>query len=277
MDGDRAGQKVDNSGYDWMRSHSNRKKRTGVLTASNRTVSPRSVVIEGASETRLPSQTLPDQPFSLIINGRGFGTSPVVVISGYDVEVVSATDTQASISITVPEGTAPTEPIVVIVRNPTTGEEASRSDLFTLTSGVGQQRPDITSVSPANGGSEDFPATIFGVNFPSIDNALVLFGDTRMPVLSVAPDGTSITVGFPAGGLPATGPLNVTVRDESTDQQDVLLNGFNYTSDVGRSKTSLFSCAPQTAAGTGLAGDLVIVLGVAGLLMLAALRRRGRQ
>ncbi|MFM1919634.1 MAG: hypothetical protein RLZZ303_1268, partial [Candidatus Hydrogenedentota bacterium] len=277
MDGDRAGQKVDNSGYDWMRSHSNRKKRTGVLTASNRTVSPRSVVIEGASETRLPSQTLPDQPFSLIINGRGFGTSPVVVISGYDVEVVSATDTQASISITVPEGTAPTEPIVVIVRNPTTGEEASRSDLFTLTSGVGQQRPDITSVSPANGGSEDFPATIFGVNFPSIDNALVLFGDTRMPVLNVAPDGTSITVGFPAGGLPATGPLNVTVRDESTGQQDVLLNGFNYTSDVGRSKTSLFSCAPQTAAGTGLAGDLVIVLGVAGLLMLSALRRRSRQ
>jgi PKD repeat protein len=273
MDSFRAGQKEDNSGFDWIRSHSNRKKRTGVITAAERSVSPRSVVIEGASETVLPSQTLPDQPFTVVINGRGFGSNPTVVLSGYEVTVLQSTETAISIAIEVVEGT-PTEPVVVIVRNPANNEEASRSDLFRIRSGTGTLAPQITGLTPNTGDSESFPVTITGLNFPSLENAYVLFGDTRMPVLSASPDGTSLTVGFPAGGLPNTGPLSVTVRDLSTNQQDVLLQGFDYKNDIGRSKASIFSCAPGADKGGSGWADVVLVLAVAGVLMGMTMRRR---
>lgn len=273
MDSYRAGQKPDNSGFEWVRSHSNRKKRTGVITARARTTSPRSVIISGASETLLPSQTLPNQPFTLVLNGSGFGTSPVVVLSGYDVTVKQANDSNISIAITV-EGETPVEPVVVIVRNPTTGEEASRSDLFKITSGTGNRAPDIASVNPNTGNSESFPVTIFGTNFPTtVESAFVSFDGTRMPVLSVSPDGTSITVGFPAGGLANSGPLAVTVRDLSTGQQDVLLAAFNYKNDVGRSKTSMFSCSPGSEGPTSPYGDMVLVA-VVGVALLVMSRRR---
>lgn len=274
MDSYRAGQKKDNSGFDWIRSHANRKKRTGVISAAARTTSPRSVVISGASETLLPSQTLPDQPFTLVLNGSGFGTSPVVVLSGYDVTVKQSNDTTISIAIEV-AGETPVEPVVVIVRNPTTGEEASRSDLFKIVSGTGNRSPEISSVSPASGDSESFPVTIFGTNFPTtVEDTFVTFGETRMPVLSVSPDGTSITVGFPAGGLPNAGPLPVTVRDLSTNQQDVLLAAFDYKNDVGRSKAGFFSCAATPAEPSGFSGDLLVVVGVGAMLLALSRRRR---
>lgn len=276
MDSWRAGQKPDNSGFDWIRSHSNRTKRTGVLTAQARTVSPRSVVIEGATQTALPAQTLPNAPFTLVINGRGFGTRPDVAISGYNVNVVSATDTAISISVTVAEG-VPTEPIVLIVRNPDTGEEASRSDLFTVVSGGGSESPNVTSVTPDSAGSEDFPVTVLGTNLPPAEFAFVAFGQTRMPVLSAAAGGTSLSVGFPAGGLPDVGPLNVTVRDTRSGREDILLNGFTYNNDIPASKGGLFSCAPEKESAGGFWGDLAIVAGVAMALLAASRWRRRAQ
>lgn len=276
MDSWRAGQKVDNSGFDWIRTHSTRKKRTGVLTATARTISPRSVVIEGASQTQLPSATLEGQPFRLVLNGRGFGTSPNVAISGYEVTVGAVTDTSIQLSLEVADG-VPTEPIVVIVRNPQTGEEASRSDLFTLVPGTGGAAPDITGVDPSRGNADSFPVNILGTNLPSLENAFVAFGQTRMPVLSTSASGTSITVGFPAGGLPATGPLNVLVRNTATGKEDILLNGFNYEHNIAPKKGGLFGCGVNENKGDGgFWGDIALVAAVALSLLAASRLRRYR-
>lgn len=273
MDGYRAGQRQDSSGFDWIRTHSTKKRRSSVITARTEAVSPTSVVISSASTTRLPAVTAPGG-FNLVINGQGFGTSPSVVISGYTVAVTQATDTAIHVSISSQAGNPPQEPIVLIVRNPSTNKEASRSDLFRLMPGAGVQ-PIVTRVNPVRGTKDIFPITIIGQNFPDMDSTEVYLGRTRLPVISVSADGTQIGAGFPAGGLPDVGPLTVKVQNKNNGTEGVLLNGFDYVNEAVRNKIgSAFGCAPQENGGPGsVLGDMMLMaLLLAGLT--AALRRK---
>ncbi|HEX71771.1 MAG TPA: hypothetical protein ENN65_00430 [Candidatus Hydrogenedentes bacterium] len=260
MDGYRAGQRQDSSGFDWIRSHSTKKRRSGVITARTAPVSPTSVVIDSASTTRLPAVTAPGG-FNLVINGQGFGTNPSVILTGYTVRVTQATDTAIHINITSQAGNPPHEPIVVIVRNPATDKEASRSDLFTLMPGTGEQ-PIVTGVNPSRGTKDIFPITIMGQNFPDVDNTEVYLGRTRIPLLSVSTDGTQIRAGFPPSGLPDVGPLTVKVKNMNNNTEGVLLNGFDYVNVAVRNKVrNIFGCAPgeQGAGAGGVWGDLVLM------------------
>jgi PKD repeat protein len=270
FDGDRAGQKADNSGFDWVRSHTSVKRRSGVITAAAQPVDPNRVVITGANETTLPSSTLPGKPFNIVVFGENFGSAPDVVISGYEVTVLASSGDKIDLSLATGD-VPPVEPIVIIVRNTATNREASRSDLFNLGSVVGNEPPDVVSATPGSGGENSFPVTIRGTNLPSAENARVLFNGTQMPILSASPDGTSITVGFPAGGLPSTGGQDITVQDLSTGRQDILINGFNYENDPQRGKSSFFGCSPQ-AGGSGGPGDLAVIALMA-VALLAGARR----
>lgn len=268
-----AKQRSDGSAFNWIRSHSTKKRRCGIITARTKPVSASSVVIDSATPSQLPTQTLPSEPVSVVINGSGFGVEPTVVISGYDVEIVTATNTEMTLSIGTRSGTVPTEPIVVIIRNPDTGEEATRSDLFTLTSGS-NNIPVITSVSPKKGNKASFPVAVLGKNFEAKGSIEVLFGQTLMPVVAVSAAGTQITVGFPTGGLPGSGPMDVAVRNVSKDTEAVLANGFNYENKA----QSTTGCAGDGAGSGngGPAGDLLVMSLAAAGLALAVRRRRSQ-
>lgn len=272
FDGKRAGQKADNSGFSWVRSHTSAKKRTGVITANTPANDPNRVIIESASETTLPGSTLPGQPFNVVVFGKNFGSNPSVVISGFNVDVLSSNGDTIDLALSTGD-VAPIEPIVIIVRNTSTGKETSRSDLFTLGSVGPDGTPDITGVTPASGDENAFPVTITGRNLPTPENARVMFDNTRMPVISASPNGTSITVGFPAGGLPNTGPLDVTVQDTGSGKLDILIDGFNYSNDPTRGKSSFFGCAPQQGGTGSGAGDLAVIALVAGALLAASRRK----
>ncbi|MBI2432866.1 MAG: hypothetical protein HYV26_08350, partial [Candidatus Hydrogenedentes bacterium] len=276
MDGNVAGQKADNSGFDWVRSHGSAKRRTGVIEARLSVVGPNSVQIDSASEAALPTQTV-GQAFTLVIRGAGFGTKPTVVLSGYDVTVTGATDEAISISIMTREDAPPEEPIVLIVRNPDTGEEASRDDLFRLGSGTTDDSPEIASIVPDSATREDFPILINGRNFPEIEDLEVIFGRTLMPVQSVLADGTQIIVGFPAGGLPTTGRMDVTVRNVDKERQDILLNGFEFINPPQKQCVILGCAADAGAKGAGVWGDLAVLLfaaaGLAGGMVVSRRRR----
>ncbi len=270
-----AGQQPDTSGFNWVRSNTQVKRRTGTIEARERAISPVSVVIDSASVSELPSQTLPGQQFSLVIRGRNFGDNPTVVLSGYTVEVDQATDTTVSISISTTPEVTPQEPLVLIVRNPDTGQEATRSDLFTLTAGTSDESPSIASVSPAKGDQNVFPVKVLGTGFADRDSVEVLFGRTLMPVLGVNAAGTSISVGFPASGLPDAGLLDVAVRNVEKGTQDILVDGFEYISDAQRAKfAGWLGCAPQNAAAGSLLGDALVALFMAVVLGLAARKAR---
>ena len=273
MDGAVAGVRDDNSGFNWLRSHSFKKRRSGLIEARVRPVGPTSMVIDAASEQQLPSQTLPGDCFPFVIYGSHFGANPVVVMSGYDVAITSVSDTAISLCVSTRAGVVPQEPVVLLVRNPVTGEEVSRSDLFTIVTGSALHRPKITGVTPSRGTKDIFPVTVTGENFGRIENMQVSFGGTLMPVLAVSADGTSITVGFPTGGLPDPGKLDVTVRDASKSMQDVLLGGFEYENQAVKKKFfGLLACSggDDTAAGWA---DMAVLLAAAGALFAA--RRRG--
>lgn len=281
MDGAVAGAREDASGLNWIRSHSSQKRRSGVITAKNRAVGPFSVVIDAVTPNQVPSQTLPGVPFNVVIRGQGFGTSPTVNLSGYEVTVRSATDTTISIDISTEAGSTPTEPIVLIVRNPARNESDSRSDLFTLVAGNAAKKPVVSGVKPSRGTEHDFPVEVRGLNFATDGNMQVLFGKTLMQIISVRPDGTGVSVGYPIGGLPAPGPLDVMVRNTgdrdnnpNNDPQDVMLNGFTFVNDANRpAKTGFFGCGPTEATqGSGL-GDLLVLAGVAGMLLFVSRRR----
>ena len=79
--------------------------------------------------------------------------------------VNEATDTTISVTITTRPGESPQPPIVLIVRNPVTDKETSRSNLFTLVNGTSDVAPIITRVSPGKAQKEDFPVTLIGQNF----------------------------------------------------------------------------------------------------------------
>jgi hypothetical protein len=232
------------------------------------------VVISGASQSVLPSQTV-GQPFNLVIRGTGFGSRPQVVLSGYDVAVVNPTPTAISINIATRPAMPPEEPIVLIVRNPDTGQEASRMDLFTLGGGTTNERPVITSITPSKGTRADFPVIITGTNFPLITDIQVTFGSTLMPILGVNAAGTQIQVGFPAGGLPNTGRMDVTVRNAPLNLQDIRLGGFEYVNDPQSTKTRrILGCGAGGESGGGTAGDLAVLLGVSLALGVGALATR---
>jgi hypothetical protein len=257
-----------------VRSHSSKKRRTGIIEARVRPVGPTSLVISDASERQLPSQTLPGESFPLIIYGSHFGANPVVVMSGYDVVVNSVSDDAISISVSTKPGIVPQEPVVLLVRNPVTGQEVSRSDLFTIVTGSAMRRPKIFSVDPAKGSRDVFPARLLGENFGKRENMQVKFGQTFMPVLDVAADGTSITVGFPAGGMPNPGKMDVTVRDASKNMDDVLLEGFEYQNGAVKKKFfGLFACSGGGGGAAAGWTDLTVLIAAAGALFAA--RRRG--
>ncbi|HDP35904.1 MAG TPA: DUF1565 domain-containing protein, partial [Candidatus Hydrogenedentes bacterium] len=229
LHGAKASQRPDASGLNWIRSHSTKKGRSGVITARNRPIGPRSLVIDSASQSRLPIQTLPGQGFSFLIYGKNFGNNPMVALSGYDLIINAAKDDTISVTITTRPGAPPQEPVTLVVRNPNTGDEASRSDLFTLTSDVDVYGPKIMRVNPGRARKADFPVVVEGMNFFNAAALEVRFGETRMPVLDVSPDGTAITVGFPVGGMPQTGLLNVLVASGNKNGgQDIKVDAFEY-------------------------------------------------
>lgn len=267
MDGYKAGQKADNSGVNWIRSHTSKKRRTGVATAHPKPVSPTTVVIESASVTELPSQTLPGQSVSLVIRGQHFGANPVVLLTGYDVQILQATDDTISIAVSTVAGSVPQEPLVLIVRNTVTNEEASRSNLLRLKSGTTDVQPSISGVDPSQGDQNAFPVRVIGQNFSARENLEVLFGRTLMPVISVSADGKNIQVGFPMGGLPVTGDLDVTVRNKDKSTETVLVDGFNYVNNPVRPKAG-FGCGAGSQADSasgGMSDALVLLLTAAAL------------
>jgi hypothetical protein len=279
MDGATAKVKADNSGYNWVRSHTTKKRRSGVIKGITRPVNVNSIVIESASITQLPPQILPDEDFKVVINGKNFGANPNVVLSGYDVEVTGSNATAIDLKLSTPPGKVPQEPIVLIVTNTQTKESQSRSDLFTLQQ-VNNNGPRITGINPARGNKDVGVITLTGQRFETAEKLRVLFGDTVVKVLSVAGDGSSASVELPSGGLPSEGARNVTVQNMSgtgtVSGQDTMINGFYYENSVTRPKLFLF-CAPGGPAGESSAGDWAMVLLTLSALTGLALRRRSMQ
>ncbi len=273
LEGTTAKQRPDGSGFNWVRTHTSKKRRSGVITAQAKPISPFSVVLESASVSQLPSQTLPGEPFTLVLRGTGFGTRPTVVIGGYDVTVASATNTDISLSIGTQAGVVPQEPIIVIVRNPDTSQEASRADLFTLKPG-GENAPEINSVSPPKGDKNVFPVVVNGKNFAGRGSVEVLFGRTLMPVVDVSADGTKITVGFPAGGLPGTGAMDVKVSNVNKGTEATLVDGFEYVNKA-QSRTGCAAGGADSGGGSPAGDVLLMILVAAGLGWTVFPRRRG--
>ncbi|NLV46257.1 MAG: hypothetical protein GXY07_17350 [Candidatus Hydrogenedentes bacterium] len=277
MNGYNGVQRPDTSGYNWIRSSSTEKRRSGLVTARNRPIGPQTIEITSVSQSVLPIQTLPGQGFSFVIYGTNFGTNPTVVLSGYNVTVDSATDTAIRITIESRDDVVPQEPVTLIVRNPETGEEVSRSDLFSLTGNMSITGPKLLRVDPSSGRKDDFPVTILGENFFDTANLAVHFDGTLMPILDVSADGTAITVGFPIGGLPQPGLLDVSVSSTGANSgKDILIDGFEYINPESREKVRFFGCSPATGESAGIFGDLVLLAALVVLLAVSG-RRRGVQ
>ena len=277
MHGAKASQRADGSGLNWIRSHSTQKRRSGTITGRERPLGPQSLMIESASQRLLPIQTLPGQGYSLIIHGKNFGNNPMVAMSGYDVTVNGAKNDAISITISTRADGTPQEPITLVVRNQTTGDEASRSDLFKLTNNPDVYGPKIMRVTPSQGRKDDFPVVVEGTNFFNASALEVRFGETLMPILDVSPDGTAITVGFPIGGMPQTGLLDVFVVSGNKDGgEDVIINAFEYINPESRPKVRFFGCAPVRGAGSGFAGDALLLGAVVAALAMAGLRRKAK-
>lgn len=270
LDGYRARADVDNSGVRWVRTHCTKKKRTGVMTAINRPISPTTLLIESTSVSQIPIQILPGQEYPFVIYGKNFGTNPLVKVSNYQVRIIKSSDTSVSVAVSNIPGVIPTEPVILFVKNSTTGEEAWRTDLLTLTSSPVGVVPIVDSVIPNRGTSKDFPVTVKGNRFSPLGKVQVIFGETIMPVLSVSPDGTSISVGFPLGGIPTVGLIDVTVKNLDQGTQYTLAKGFEYVNDAQRpTKKLLFGCGySKDSRGLGsYLSDFGIVLFIMSILV----------
>jgi hypothetical protein len=265
----------DNSGFNWVRSTVAAYHRTHLIYAKEPTYGPLSLRIDSASEKFLPSVVSPGgvtelpvtvagcfgeadagksttlgDGFNLIIRGANFGQDPLVRISGYSVTVNDVTADSLNISIKNIDGVTPKNPPVLMVKNTQTGEERHRDDLFVLFNGDMGPAPIITEIWPKKGGITDFPVRIRGANFAQAASLEVLFGETSMPVNSVSADGTEIMVGYPPGGLPQPGELDITVRnilkmnssDATASRQVVELKGFEF------NNSALRACFIATAA-----------------------------
>jgi hypothetical protein len=271
-----AKREVDDNGFNYIRSTSARKVKSNSLIAARGQVGPQTVVISNTTpendngRTELPSQTLDGESVSFLIAGQGFGTRPQVQLSGFDVTVTSATDTQIGVTVTVREDSVPTEPIVLTVRNPDTGREASRSDLFRLVEGSPLARPVIADVSPGRADSAAFPVRVNGSNFDAVNGVRVRFGSTTMPVISAS--GGAIVVGFPAGGIAKAGIMDVEVTNLGSGLKTVAAGAFEFVSEPVVGQKSLL-CGPAGGGGSQGASDLLIVLlTVAALVALRARR-----
>ena len=271
-----AKREVDDNGFNYIRSTSARKVQSNSLVAGRGAVGPSTVVISNTTPenssglTELPSQTLDGESVTFIITGQGFGTSPQVQLSGYDVTVNSATSTQIGVTVTVREGSVPTEPIVLTVRNPETGREASRSDLFMLVEGSPVARPAIAGISPSSAASGDFPVRINGANFDGVGGVRVRFGSTAMPVLSVS--SSAIVVGFPTGGIAKSGVMDVEVTNLGSGLKAVAASAFEYVSDPTVGQKTLLCGPAENTGGAGLSDVLVMLLTAAALVALRVRR-----
>ena len=269
MDGNKAGQREDNSGFEWIRSHSSKKRRTASITARERVIGPNSVVIGSVSESSLPRQT-PDEGFSFVISGQGFGNEPIVRMSGFDVEITTVGSNATTIDVTIHSrsGEPPEEPIILIVRNDDKNEETSRSDLFAL-GNTSVDGPAIMGVTPRRGSSSTFPITIVGERFGSITQ--VAFGSTMMPISRINEAGTEIVVNFPVGGIAQTGRMDVTVTNTDSGQQDISVDAFIFSSKPGGA-----GCAVGTAGGGGETGfgDIVLLILTSAVLLVGIRRQR---
>ncbi|MCC6486936.1 MAG: IPT/TIG domain-containing protein, partial [Candidatus Hydrogenedentes bacterium] len=240
---------VDNSGFNWVRSSVNKALRTSNITAVQGTVQGNDVVISAVIPFQLSKET-PAGGLTMSITGVNFGTSPVVSLDGTALTVVNATNT--NIIATLPGGTIVDpdndDTASLKVTNSTTGKFGFFSN-FTITTGSGGTAPSITAVNPSQGEKTDFPVTITGTGF---DDPTVNFGGTNMPVQAWT--STSITVGFPVGGIPTTGYLDVTVQNGSSGLFDVLPDGFRYINSPS---------GGGSGSGSGLGGGLPVACFIA--------------
>lgn len=280
MEGAVARAELDGSGVGFVRSATAKKARSNLFEAKKQPIGPQSLVIDdtapvnGLGFTELPSQILPGQVAGFSILGRGFGSSPQVALGGYDVTVTSASDTRIDVTVTVSAGTVPQEPLVLIVRNRVTGNEASRNDLFKLVSGTVAPRPVITGLSPAKAAQNDFPIAVLGFNFDAVGGVEVRFGRTLMPVESVS--ATRIQVSFPPGGLPTSGLLDVSVKNVASGLEGVATGAFEYTNPAVRPTLVCGAVQGDVAGGRTLAADGLLALAILAALGFMALRVRWR-
>jgi hypothetical protein len=274
MDGAKARREPDVSMPDathtWVRSSTTIKRRSSIFTARRRPLSPTDLVIDSVSRTRIPSQILPDDEFTLVIRGKNFGTSPEVLMTGYNVEIWEPRPADTNITIRIDTNNkVPSEPIILTVRNTSTNKQASRSDLFDLAAGSAEALPKITRLMPGSGTEKDFPVQIMGQNFvrDEKDEITVRFGRTLMRVIDADPAGTWVTVGYPIGGISDTGPLEVEVTNLGNGAFDTLPDGFEFVNKAYQPKAGIMGCGMPRDGGTrGPRGDLVLIALLAAVL-----------
>jgi hypothetical protein len=273
LQGFKARQYSDTSGYDWIRTSTSKHRRTGVLTALRPIVGPDTIAINSASIDELPATILPGQNVAVILYGENFGSTPSVEIGGYETTIGFASDSQVECLLTNREDVVPEEPVTVIVRNPGTKQQGTRSDLFRIVGTANHGNLQISSCSPVEGLREDFPVTVHGVGFE--EGIQVFFGQTQMPIRQINAAGTEVVVDFPVGGLPQTGWLDVTVRVMGWDNwtvldQNVRPRAFKYINNPSGG-----GCSSSGGSGGMAVGDLLVLAGMALGIGAACLRRKG--
>ncbi len=224
----------DNSGFNWVRSTVNKATQTSTITITDRIPSFDDVTITSVSPLLL-ERTTPAGGVALVIRGKGFGTAPTVVLDGFPLTVNSASDTL--IAAVLAGGTvldADFDGVVILVATNSSNDKSGQFSGLSITDVNPTLAPRVTGVLPDRGGREDFPVAVLGSNFgdPALlgspgDTAMdVYFGITKMPIQAWTR--TRIDVSFPVGGMPATGPLDVTVTNKDTNLTGVLADAFTY-------------------------------------------------
>ncbi len=216
---------LDNSGFEWVRSSINKQNQTRTITAVDEVVQPEDLVITDVVPKTLPKNITGDG-LTLSITGQNFGSAPTASMDNVALTIVASSNT--SITALIPGGTTldidGDGKVSLKVTDPASGDFDRFSDFTIDTTGTGGgNAPTIISISPSQGTKNDFPVTITGTNFD--DNPKVLFEGVNMPIQSHT--STSIVVSFPPGGLPFTGPLDVTVKNKS-GLLAIKPDGFNY-------------------------------------------------
>jgi len=257
----------DLTGFNFIRTTvtSAKATETDVITSTAFIPSPDDVVISSASPQVLPPTITEDTDRNLVIFGDNFGTSPRVVFEGTVLTVVSATNNR--IDATLPVGLDVTEPVTLSVTNTSTGNQATRDDLFLVGDAPS---PRITAVDPERGNLSVFPVTITGQNFFEEDRIepMVFFDDVKM-VIQPDPTATTLRVDAPPGGLPRTGPYDVrvvttvtTISEDGTpfsiELNDTLPGGFFFENPpAGPGLGRPIPCFIATAAyGTSLTAEI---------------------
>jgi hypothetical protein len=248
----------DDSGFNWIRTSTSAKAHSNVITAVD-PVDVDELLITSALPTVLPL-TVPAGGISLTISGINFGTAapPLVTVGGAKaaLTVTAFSNTQIvgilAAGVTFSEG-----PVSLTVVNASNGSNNTRSDLLRASGTEFEDPPRVISVTPGTGTSGDFPVVIHGSDFS--EAARVFFNTTEMPVQRDQSSSSRLVVAFPTGtgGVPATGPNDVTVRNDDLGSQATLPAGFVYINDPDPGKGPLRPCFIATAAyGTPFAQNL---------------------